>query len=142
VLAIIPLAVAIGVMCGAYLPNRLFNARAQEQVCDVYASVGASSPSRYNVLRNIKPYGATCWQTSRMATFQTEAEANAYASGWLGYTYRCLWDPQNPCEYYNEYADTVGTMTIGIICCVMSAGFFLAFIVMYCMERQGYDRFY
>jgi hypothetical protein len=137
VLGIIALVITVGVSCGLYLPNRFFNARVQEQVCDVFASVRPcfGNVPCYEVVRNTRPYWALCWQSVPLATFANQTEAKAYVAGWKGYSYRCLWDPDNPCQYYNEYADEVGTLTAVVICGIFTVAFSVLCIVLSCRKQ-------
>ncbi len=143
VLGIVALVITTGVLCGGYLPNRFFNARAQKRTCHVYTSVhsylcrfGAITRTCYDVVRNTKPDGATCWQAPAIATFESQSEADAYAASWAPYEYACVWDPENPCEYYHYYADVTGTLYAGIVFGALTVVFSVICIILSCRASR------
>jgi len=110
-----------GVLLGAYLPNTLFNQRIVGKICHRYAGVrsytcryGAITHTCYDVRVNTQPEGVNCWQSTKIATFTNQQQADSYASRYHPYDFNCYWDWKNACNYYNGPADVTGTLYAGI----------------------------
>lgn len=128
--SLISLIIGCSVLLGGSLVNFRFNQRIQPETCNVFCSVhsywcrsGAFSNQCYDVMRNVKPNGTQCWQAPTIARFTSKDLADKYAASCSTYTFNCYWDPNNPCNYYDGYADVHGTLIAGIV--FTSLGFVL-----------------
>lgn len=122
-------------LLGSYLPNRLFNERVQEKKCRVFYTISFVSQTCYDVVKNIKPDGATCWQAPTIATFVNETEAKKYASTFIPFTYTCYWDPDHICNYYDAHANVEVSLWIGIVSILLVLIFLVVVSIFVCYTR-------
>lgn len=135
----ISLIIGVGVLIGGYVTNVHFNQRLQPKTCSVFCGVrsywcnrGAFRSECFDVMRNVKPDGAECWQAPTIARFTSKTEADKYAASCYTYTFNCYWDPNDPCDYYTEYADVNGTLIAGIVFTALGSVLVVASVIYYC----------
>lgn len=147
----VTLIIGLGIILGGVIPQSLLAKRLSPSTCKVYYTIwdkycthrGITSVC-YNVLQNIQPLGATCWQAPVIATFSNREDAVSYANSLAPYSLECYTDPNNPCTYYTSIPDVstmiiVGTVfaAIGVLCCIIAIS--VSCIAKRCCMRAGYE---